>query len=97
MSNSPFDPRPPLFPWYPPPVTPKPVPPSIADLLNSLQPRPSLFGDYFTETKRPKMFVSYQHSSDQYYYNLFSQVFHNIHECVYDNSLRDEIDSDEPD
>jgi|GEM_PF-965833 len=97
MSNSPFDLRPPLFPWYPPPVTPKPVPPSIADLLNSLQPRPSLFGDYFTETKRPKIFVSYQHSSDQYYYNLFSQVFHDAYEIIFDNSLRDEIDSDDND
>jgi hypothetical protein len=46
---------------------------------------------------RPRIFVSYQHSSDQYYYNLFSQTFHNAYETVYDNSLRDKIDSQDND
>ena len=97
MSNSPFDPRSPLFPWYPPPVAPKPPTPSIADLLKSLPPQPYPLGGYFTETKRPRIFVSYQHATDQYYYNEFSRIFHDSHECVYDSSLDDEIDSDDHD
>ena len=97
MSNSPFDPKPPLFPWYPPPAPPKPVTPSLADLIAAMQPRPPLLGDYFTETKRPKIFVSYQHSTDQYYYNEFSRIFHEGYESIYDNSLARSIDSDNSD
>jgi len=112
MSNSPFDPNNP-FPWYQPPVTPKPErkpivdwsaliqpkppTPSLADLLIRPTVKPPLFSLADIQPKRPKIFVSYQHSSDQYYYNLFSQAFHDTYETVFDNSLRDEIDSDDHD
>jgi len=113
MSSSPFDPNSPLFPWYQPPVTPKPVRSSLAELLAAVQPepptssladliirpyvKPPSWADIVIQLKRPKIFVSYQHSSDQYYYNLFSQAFHDTYESVFDNSLRDEIDSDDHD
>jgi hypothetical protein len=112
MSNNPFDPNSPLFPWYPPPPPPKPVTSSLADLIirgqinppsipdSLVQPKPptpswdSLFAG-LQITVRPRIFLSYQHSSDQYYYNLFSQAFHDAYETVYDKSLRDEIGSDD--
>ncbi len=112
MSNSPFDPNSPLFPWYPPPVTPKPVTPSLADLLAAIQPVPpppllpnvvirplvtNLWSNVVIQPKRPRIFVSYQHATDQYYYNEFSRIFHDTHESVYDSSLDDEIDSDDHD
>jgi hypothetical protein len=46
------------------------------------------------QPKCPRIFVSYQHSSDQYYYNEFSRIFHDTYEAVYDNSLARSIDSD---
>jgi hypothetical protein len=103
MSNSPFDPTNPLFPWYQPPVPPKPQTSSLADLLAGMQPqlqtKPfdlSMLADLLPKiTLRPRMFVSYQHSSDQYYYNEFSRVFHDGYESIFDNSLEREIDSDD--
>jgi hypothetical protein len=104
MSNYPFDPNSLLFPWYPPPPPPPPTPQRspLADLLANIQPKPPTpsWDNVFAGLKitlRPRIFVSYQHSSDQYYYNLFSQAFHDAYETVYDNSLRDEIDSDDND
>ncbi len=100
MSNSPFDPKLPQFPWYPPPETPQPVRPSLASLIAAMQPKPALFGSLgslLTQPIRSRIFVSYQHSSDQYYYKEFSRMFHDTYETVYDNSLRDEIDSDDTD
>ena len=41
MSNSPFDPNKMPFPWYQPPVTPKPERSPIADWLANYQPKPS--------------------------------------------------------
>lgn len=43
---------------------------------------------------RRKIFVSYHHGGDQWYYNEFSRVFHDSWETVYDNSLERQIDSD---
>jgi hypothetical protein len=43
---------------------------------------------------RPRIFVSYQHSADQAYYNAFSNDYHDTYESVFDNSLEREIDSD---
>lgn len=43
---------------------------------------------------RRKIFVSYHHGGDQWYYNEFSRVFHDEWESVYDNSLDRQIDSD---
>ena len=103
MSNSPFDPNSPLFPWYQPPPPPQQVSPSLAELLAAMQPKPqpkpfdlSMLSDLLPKiTLRPRIFVSYQHATDQYYYNEFSRIFHDTHECVYDGSLDDEIDSDD--
>jgi hypothetical protein len=47
--------------------------------------------------ERPRIFVSYQHSADQAYYDGFSKHFHDNYESVYDNSLSRMIDSDNPD
>lgn len=104
MSNSPFDPNKPLFPWYQPPVTPKPSS-LLGDLLAGMPPplpkKPSILDGLFANlppiTLRPKIFFSYQHATDQYYYNEFSRIFHDTHECVYDNSLDDAIASDDDD
>lgn len=103
MSNSPFDPYDPLFPLYQPPGSPK-RPLSLADLLRDIKPQtpPKTFDLSVLEallpknTLRPRIFVSYQHSSDQYYYNEFSRVFHDSYETIYDNSLRGCIRSDNP-
>jgi hypothetical protein len=102
MSNSPFDPNSSLFPWYePPPQTP--LTPSLASLLSKIRPEPQpiafdlgVLSDLLPKiTLRPRIFVSYQHSSDQYYYNEFSRIFHDGYESVYDNSLERIIDSED--
>jgi hypothetical protein len=105
MSNSPFDPNSPLFPWYQPPAPPRQVMPSLADLLAAMQPKPqpkpfdvgSLFNLLPPLVICPRIFVSYQHATDQYYYDEFSRIFHDTYECVYDGSLDDHIDSDDHD
>ena len=43
---------------------------------------------------RRKIFVSYHHGGDQWFYDEFSRVFHDGWETVYDNSLERRIDSD---
>ncbi|MQU60673.1 hypothetical protein GHO26_23265 [Pseudomonas helleri] len=42
-----------------------------------------------------KVFVSYHHHGDQAYYNLFSKLFHDTYDVIYDNSLERSIDSDD--
>ena len=49
------------------------------------------------EPVRHRVFVSYQHSQDQIYYEAFSRAFHDTHEAVFDNSLERQIDSDDVD
>lgn len=44
---------------------------------------------------RHRVFVSYQHTRDQAYYDHFSRHFHDTYEAVYDNSLERRIDSDD--
>jgi hypothetical protein len=46
---------------------------------------------------RRKIFISYHHGGDQYYYNGFSQVLESNYDVVFDNSLEREIDSDNVD
>ena len=46
---------------------------------------------------RPRVFVSYQHSADQHYYNEFSRIFADTYEAIADNSLERWIDSDDAD
>jgi antiphage defense system Thoeris ThsB-like protein len=41
-----------------------------------------------------KIFVSYHHAGDQYYYGLFKNAYSEQYEVVYDNSLNRQIDSD---
>jgi hypothetical protein len=46
-------------------------------------------------SKRRKVFVSYHHGGDQWFYNEFSRVFHDRWETLYDNSLERQVDSDD--
>jgi hypothetical protein len=48
-----------------------------------------------TPTRR-RIFVSYQHSSDQAYYDEFSRIFHDTYEAIFDNSLERRVDSEAP-
>jgi hypothetical protein len=78
--------------FYPPPLAGVPI-----------NPAPGLIGlgSYLAglpiTLKKPRIFFSYQHATDQCYYNEFSRIFHDTYECVYDNSLDDAIDSDDHD
>ena len=51
---------------------------------------------YPTQIKR-KVFVSYHHGNDQWFYNEFSRVFNDTYDVISDNSLDRAIDSDNPD
>jgi hypothetical protein len=42
---------------------------------------------------RRRVFVSYRHRNDQYYYDAFSKFFHDDYEMIADNSLERRIDS----
>ena len=42
------------------------------------------------------MFVSYHHAGDQYYYDEFSNAFHDTLKVITDNSLERRIDSTDP-
>ena len=48
-------------------------------------------------TPKRKVFVSFQHRGDRAYYDLFTQIFHDYYQVVYDNSLERQIDSDNVD
>jgi len=48
-------------------------------------------------TEKPKVFISYQHSNDQYWYNQFSYIFSDIYDLLSDNSLQRKYDSEETD
>ena len=37
--------------------------------------------------KRRKVFVSYHHGNDQFYYDEFTRLFHDQYEAIRDNSL----------
>ena len=54
-------------------------------------------GSLFQQPVRHRVFVSYQHSRDQEYYDEFCRIFHDTHEAVFDNSLERRIDSDNVD
>ena len=51
---------------------------------------------YPTQTKR-RIFVSYHHDNDQWFYNEFSRIFNDTYEVVTDISLDRAVDSDDPD
>jgi hypothetical protein len=46
-----------------------------------------------TQIKR-KVFVSYHHAGDQAYYDMFSRLFGDSYEAVFDNSLERKVNSD---
>lgn len=52
--------------------------------------------DLLAKQPKRKIFVSYHHSNDQYYYNEFSRKFCDTFDVVQDNSLERKIDSDDP-
>ncbi|HOP81030.1 MAG TPA: TIR domain-containing protein, partial [Armatimonadota bacterium] len=43
-----------------------------------------------------KVFVSYHHGNDQYWYDRFSGLFSDTYDIVYNKSLERRIDSDDP-
>jgi hypothetical protein len=53
-----------------------------------------IVGRAMPSTKRRKIFVSYHHGEDQWFYDEFSRLFHDAWETVFDNSLERRIDSD---
>lgn len=56
-----------------------------------------LGGTLLTIPTKRKIFVSYHHSNDQWYYNEFSRIFSEGYDVVEDNSLDRLIDSDDSD
>lgn len=54
-----------------------------------------LLGSLLIQTKR-KIFVSYHHGGDQWYYNEFSRIFSDTYDVAQDSSLDRAIDSDDP-
>lgn len=50
--------------------------------------------DLLLNPPKRRIFVSYHHSNDQYYYNSFSQTFYAGYDAIQDNSLDREIDSE---
>jgi hypothetical protein len=57
------------------------------------QPNPSFGGLGIGIPVKRKVFVSYHHANDQYYYNEFSKYFSQSYDIFYDNSLDRKIDS----
>ncbi len=55
--------------------------------------RKSLVADFLV---RRKVFVSYHHGGDQWFYDELSRRHHDDHEVIADNSLERRIDSDDP-
>lgn len=53
---------------------------TLADLLASL-------------SQKPRVFVSYHHAGDQYWYNRFSAIFSNTYDLITDRSLEEPFDS----
>lgn len=47
-------------------------------------------------TPKRKIFISYHHKGDQYYYNTLSTAFSSTYEIIQDNSLDRQIDSNDP-
>src|SRR5882724_3917505 len=107
MSN-PFDP---LNPWLRPKQPPqKPIdlsslfslprtpPPSIFDLIPPNQPSKPVGGlsSLLVKPVKPKVFVSYHHKNDQFWYDQFSELFTDSYELFTDTSIGRKIDSDDP-
>lgn len=48
-------------------------------------------------TAKPKVFVSYHHAGDRWYYNEFTRFFADTYDICSDNSVNREVDSDDCD
>ncbi len=106
MMSNPFDP---LSPWPPKPTQkppdlsflfprPKPPPASIFDLIAPTQSSPSVgaLGSLLAKPVKPKVFVSYHHKNDQWWYDQFSRLFAGSYDLFTDTSIERIIDSDDP-
>ena len=107
MSN-PFDP---LNPWLPKQPSPKPIDwsslilppktspaPSVFDLLGGIPPtKPAgALSGLLAKPVKPKIFVSYHHKNDQWWYDQFSKLFAGSYDLFTDTSIGRRIDSDDP-
>lgn len=43
-----------------------------------------------------RVFISYHHEGDQYWYDTFSTIFHDLYELITDRSVDRVVDSDDP-
>jgi len=84
-----------LLSLFPPPKAPTP---SIFDLIVRKPPsRPvGALSSLLLKPVKPKVFVSYHHKNDQFWYNQFSKLFDNCYELFTDTSIGRKIDSDNP-
>ena len=57
----------------------------------------SLYPSLLDGGVKRKVFISYHHEKDQGWANLMSSTYADKYEIFYDNSLDDEVDSDDPD
>ena len=57
------------------------------------QSSPNYSGLGLLSSVRRKVFISYHHATDQYYYNEFSRFFSGSYDIFFDNSLDRRIDS----
>lgn len=57
----------------------------------------SLYPSLLNRDVKRKVFISYHHENDQGWANLMRTTYADKYEIFYDNSLDDEVDSDEPD
>jgi hypothetical protein len=55
-----------------------------------------VFGGLFAPVKH-RIFVSYHHGGDQFYYDQFSKAFHDTYEVIFDTSLERRIGSNDHD
>ncbi len=59
----------------------------------SLPSTDALAGFYTSLLQKPRIFVSYHHGGDQYWYNRFSAIFGNTYDLITDRSLEAPFDS----
>lgn len=62
--------------------------------MSALLPNPLLYSNFLQQ--KSKVFVSYHHKNDQYYYDKFSKLFNDRYDILYDNSADRQIDSYNP-
>ena len=73
---------------------------SLLDILrpvNAFEPVSPYASILKTLAAKPKIFVSYHHDGDRWYYEQFSRLFADTYDVCYDNSVNRVIDSDNAD